>query len=51
VAGGLEILAHFVARARPAVTDVAAAMGQRQHEAANFRGEWMMLPIASGMQP
>src|SRR5215470_18509856 len=49
--GGVEILAHLVARTRLAVTDVAAAASEREHEAADFGGEWMMLPIARRVQP
>src|SRR4029077_18546058 len=50
VTGGVEILAHLVVRARPAVTHIAAAVGKCGHEAAHFGGEWMMLPIASRVQ-
>src|SRR5262249_15758289 len=49
--GGVEILAQLVARARPAVTNIAAAAREREHEAADFCGEWVMLPIASRVQP
>src|SRR5262249_43029424 len=48
---GVEILTHPVARARPAVTNVAAAVRERAHEAADFVGEWMMLAIPSRVQP
>ena len=51
VTGRVEILAHPVVRARPAVADIAAAVGERGHEAADLGGEWMMLPIASRVQP
>src|SRR5262245_27060271 len=51
VTGSVEILAHLVARARPAVTNIAAALGEREQETADFRGKWMMLPIASPVQP
>jgi hypothetical protein len=47
----IEILSHPVARARPAVTDIAAAVRKREHEAADLGGEGMMLPIASRVQP
>src|SRR4030095_10623689 len=33
VTGNVEIFAHLVARARPAVTNIAAAVGERGHEA------------------
>src|SRR5262245_28467012 len=49
--GGVEILAHLVARVRPAVTNIAAAARELEHEAADFCGERMMLPIASRIQP
>src|SRR5262249_43766631 len=32
VTGSVETLAHLVARARPAVTNIAAAVGERGHE-------------------
>src|SRR5205814_557101 len=51
VTGSVEILTHLVVRARPAVTNIAAAVRERGHEAAHFGGEWMMLPIASRGQP
>src|SRR5206468_4891850 len=51
VTGSLEILTHLVARVRPAVTNIAAAVREREHEAPDFGGEWMMLPIASRVQP
>src|SRR5262245_61251791 len=51
VTGSVEILTHLVARARPAVTNIATALGEREHEAADFSSEWMMLPIASRVQP
>jgi hypothetical protein len=51
VTGRIEVLTHPVGRARPAVTNIAAAMREREHEAADFGGEWMMLPIASRVQP
>src|ERR1700731_3137964 len=46
VTGSVEILAHLIARARPAVTNIAATVGEREHEAADFGGKWMMLPGA-----
>src|SRR6516162_7446226 len=51
VTGCVEIVAHLVVRARPAVANIAAAVSERRHEAANFDGKWMMLPVASRMQP
>src|SRR5215469_3611429 len=47
----VEIFAHFVLRARPAVANKAAAPRKRVHETADFGGEWMMLPIASRVHP
>src|SRR5215470_13049263 len=47
----VEILTHLVARGRPTVTNMAAAVREREHEAADFEGERMMLPIASRVQP
>ena len=51
VARGVEILTHPVARPWPAVAHIAAAVREREHEAADFGGEWMILPIASSVQP
>jgi hypothetical protein len=51
VTGRVKILTPFVARAGPAITNVAAAVHEREHEAANFVREGMMLPIASCIQP
>src|SRR5262249_45749808 len=51
VTGSVEILTHLAARAWPAVTNIATALGEREHEAADFSSEWMMLPIASRVQP
>src|SRR5437867_6990722 len=48
---GVEILTHLVARARPAVTNIAAGVREREHEPADFGAKWMMLPIASRVQP
>src|ERR1041385_8175647 len=42
VADGVEILTHCVVRVRSAVANIAAAVSERQHEAVNFHGEWMM---------
>ncbi len=41
VTGSIEILSHLVARVRPAVTNIAAAVREHRHEAADFGGEWM----------
>src|SRR5262249_30207097 len=51
VTGGVEILAHPVARTRPAVADIAAAVSERAREASDFGGEWMMLLITRRVQP
>src|SRR5437879_13833772 len=51
VTGSVEILTHLVARARPAVTNITAAAREREHEAADFGGKWMMLPITSPVEP
>src|SRR4029077_7072863 len=51
VTGTVEILAYPVARVRPAVTNIAAAMRERRHKAADFGGEWMMLPLTRRVQP
>ena len=51
VTGSVEILADLVARARPAVTNIAAAVREREHQAADFGGKRMMLAIASRVQP
>src|SRR5262245_49725140 len=47
----VEILTHLVEQARLAVAHITAAMREREHEATNFRGECMMFPIASRVQP
>src|SRR5262249_55030512 len=51
VAGRVEIVAHLVLRAWPAVADMAAAVREHADEAADFGGEGMMLPIASPVEP
>src|SRR5262250_1567977 len=48
---GIEIFTQLVARARLAVTNIATAAREGAHEATDFGGEWMMLPIASRVQP
>src|SRR5258708_13168084 len=40
VTGSVEILAHLVARARPAATTIPAAVADPEHEAADFGGKW-----------
>src|SRR5882762_5930997 len=42
VTGAVEILSHLVVRARPAVRNMAAAVREREHQAADLGGEWMM---------
>src|SRR5438552_3423888 len=44
VTGSVEILAQLIARSRPAVTNIAAAIREREHDAADFGGKGMMLP-------
>jgi hypothetical protein len=51
MASCIEIFTQLVARVRPAVTDMAVAVLEREHQAADFGGEGMMLPIASCVQP
>src|SRR5205823_3425349 len=51
VPGRVEVLAHLVARAWPAVTNISSAVRKREHEATDFGGKWMMLSIASRVQP
>ena len=51
VTGSVEILAQLIARVRPAITNIAAAVGERGHDAADFGGKWMMLPITSPVEP
>ena len=49
--GRVEILSHRVAATRPAVTDIAAAVREREHEAADLGGKRMMLPDRGRVQP
>src|SRR5262249_19120911 len=49
--GRIQILIRPLARAGPAVTNIAAAVRERAHEVADFGGERMMLLIASSVQP
>src|SRR5262249_7116814 len=42
---------HLVTGARLAVIDIAPSIWEGKHEVADFDGEWMMLPIASRVQP
>src|SRR5262245_47105545 len=51
MACSVEIFTDVVARVRPAVTNIAAAARKREHEATDFSDEWMMVPIASCVQP
>jgi hypothetical protein len=51
VTTAVEILTHLVTRIRLAVANVAAAVRERQHEAADFGGEWMVISISSRVQP
>src|SRR5262249_47459348 len=51
VTGSVEIVAHLVLPPRPAGANIAAAVRERAHEAADFGGEGMMLPIASPVEP
>src|SRR5436309_14008256 len=51
VTNRIKTIAHRVARGRPAITNVAATLRQREHEAANFGTEGMMLAIARRLQP
>src|SRR4051794_10230524 len=47
----VEILAHLLARARLAVTNIAAAMRELRHQPPYFSAEGMMLSIVSRMEP
>src|ERR1041385_9181037 len=51
VPGAVKILAQLIARVRPAVTNIAAAMRQCEHETADFNSECVMLSIAGRVQP
>src|SRR5215472_12549733 len=51
IAGSVEVLAHLVLRAGPAIANKTASVGKRAHSAADFCSERMMLPVASGVQP
>src|SRR5262245_62470422 len=41
VTGSVEILAHVVARARPAVTNIDAALGESEHETTELCCTWL----------
>src|SRR6476469_8155718 len=41
----IEILTQPLLRVGPAMADIAAGIRKCEHQAADFRGEWMMLPI------
>jgi len=43
VTGRLEILAHLI---WPAIANIAAAVGEREHEVADFGCKWMKPPVA-----
>lgn len=49
--GKVEMLSHFVVRARSAVADMRASIRELVYQAAGFTGERMMLAIASRMEP
>src|SRR5262249_22694526 len=51
VTGSVEVFTYLVKRARPAIANIAAATRKREYQAADLHGEWMMLPIASRVQP
>src|SRR5262245_65461257 len=51
MAGGVEILALVVVRGWPAVTDIATAVRDSEHEMPHFSAECIVLPIASPVQP
>src|SRR5262245_37529254 len=51
VTRSVEILTQPVERAGSAVTNVAPAVREREHQAANLGGKGMMLPIPSCVQP
>src|SRR6266850_5607870 len=51
VSRSVETLTELVPRGRPAVANIAAAVRERGHDAADFGGEGMMLAIASGVEP
>ena len=51
VTGRVEVFRHPVAWAWRAVTHIAAAVREREHQPIDLAGEWMMLAIASPVQP
>src|SRR5438876_6314901 len=51
VTASVEVLTHPVIQSRLAVTNMAAAVRERTHEAADFIGERMMSAIASRVHP
>src|SRR5262249_13186210 len=51
MAARIEILRNPVVRAGPAVTDIRAGAGKRESQTPHFRREWMMITIASTVQP
>src|SRR5262245_47031426 len=49
--GSIEVFTHLVARARPAVTDIAPSIRECTHEILDLDSERMMLPVASRVEP
>ena len=49
--GCVEILDLPVARARPAVADIAPAVRECEDQPADLRGEWMVLSILGPVEP
>src|SRR4029450_5583363 len=49
--GGVEILALLIVRAWPAVADIAAAAGTREHEMPHFSGDRILLRVGGAVQP
>src|SRR6266567_5409227 len=49
--GSVEVLTYLVLRARLTVANIAAAVWEREYEAADFSSKWMMLPVASRVHP
>src|ERR1700689_611773 len=47
--GGIEILAQLVGRGRFAIANIASAVREGEHQAADFGGEGMMFTIPSGV--
>src|SRR5271163_2490709 len=49
--GGIEILAQLVDGGRFAVTDIASAVREGEHQAADFGGKGMVFAISSCVEP